>query len=338
MRELLPDLEDWLNKGDRVALATVISTWGSAPRRVGSTMAVNEHGAMVGSVSGGCVEGAVVQAAHEVMKSGKAQRLHFGVTDETAWDVGLACGGELDVFVQRVSQQIFSDLIPKIKSDEPVTIATVIKGDALGSQLLLNEQGVVIASSDTFTLEATLQPSQPETRKMGDREVFVNPVSSQPTLIMVGGVHIAVALAKIARIESFRTIIVDPRKAFGSTLRFTHADALIQEWPAAAFEQVSLTNSTALASLSHDPKIDDPALIDALNSDVFYIGALGSRKTQEKRRARLLRAGITEDQLKRLHAPIGLEIGAETPEEIALAIMAQVIAAYRHNPGKIKPT
>ncbi|MGH2582324.1 MAG: XdhC family protein [Anaerolineales bacterium] len=338
MRELLPDLENWLNNGNRVALATVISTWGSAPRRVGSTMAVNEGGAMVGSVSGGCVEGAVVQAAREVLQTGIPKRLHFGVADETAWGVGLACGGEIDIYVQPVITLLYSKLIPKIASDLPVSIATVIEGDGLGAQILFNDQGEVLAATDSLTLDPSMRASQPVTRKIGNEEIFVNPILPLPTLIMVGGVHIAVALAKIAQIENFRTVIVDPRKAFGSADRFAHADKLIQAWPPAAFAEALLSSNTALASLSHDPKIDDPALIAALKSDAFYIGALGSRKTQKKRRARLLNAGITEERLKRLNAPIGMEIGAETPEEIALAIMAQVVAAYRSDSALTKGT
>jgi xanthine dehydrogenase accessory factor len=330
MRELLPDLENWLNQGERVALATVISTWGSAPRRPGSTMAVNENGAIAGSVSGGCVEGAVIQTSQQVIQTGNPQRLHFGVADETAWDVGLACGGEIDVFLQPAVPEIFADLMRKLKSDQRIVLVTVIEGDERGAQILFNDHGALLASTDSLPLDPTLGRLQPGVRKIGNREVFVNPILPQPTLIMVGGVHIAVALAKIARIENFRTVIVDPRKAFGSAERFSHADKLIQGWPSSAFDQFSISQSTALASLSHDPKIDDPALLAALSSDAFYIGALGSRTTQEKRRTRLLNEGISEEQLKRLHAPIGVEIGAETPEEIALAIMAEVIAAYRH--------
>jgi len=335
MRELLPDLENWINGGERVALATVISTWGSAPRRAGSTMAVNESGGMVGSVSGGCVESAVIQAAQEVIKTQQPQRLHFGVADETAWEVGLACGGEIDIFVQPVHQEIFSSLLSRLKADQGSVLSTIIKGDEqeLGSQVLADEKGKTLASTNETKLESEdiWKAKHPQIIELGEKkEIFINPLPASPTLVMVGGVHIAIALAQLAHTLNFRTVIIDPRKAFGNEKRFHHVDQLIQAWPQAAFEQAPLTSSTALASLSHDPKIDDPALKAALASPAFFVGALGSMRTQERRRKRLQDAGVAEKDLARLHAPIGLEIGAETPEEIALAIMAQVVAAYRN--------
>lgn len=330
MRELLPDLENWLNAGERVALATVISTWGSAPRPAGSAMAISEQGGIVGSVSGGCVEGAVIQAAQEVLKSQRPQRLHFGVADETAWNVGLACGGKIDIFVQPIQEKIIQPLLLRLKADKSSILNTVILGPekTLGSQQLTDQKGEVLASSNG-PIEFIEVGNQPRIISAKDIEVFLNPLPASPTLVMIGGVHIAIALAEIAHTLDFRTVIVDPRRAFGNAERFRDVDELIQAWPQPAFQQHPLNSSSAVASLSHDPKIDDPALIAALNSDAFYVGALGSKKTQEKRRLRLLQAGLSAETLAKLHAPIGVEIGAETPEEIALAIMAQVVAAYR---------
>ncbi len=330
MRELLPDLEQWLNKGERVALATVISTWGSAPRPAGSTMAVSESGGLVGSVSGGCVEGAVIQTAKEVLKSGRPQRLHFGVADDVAWGVGLACGGEIDIFVQPVKEKLFKELLPRLKADQGMVLNTVIKGAELGSQVLTDEAGKVLIGNGAgpFLIKQDgIEPKIIEDKK--GEEIFANPLPASPTLIMIGGVHIAIALAKLAHALNFRAVIIDPRKTFATTERFADVDKLIQAWPRAAFEQLPLNRSSAVASLSHDPKIDDPALTAALKSPAFYVGALGSKKTQARRRQRLLDAGMSEDEISRLHAPIGIQIGAETPEEIALAIMAEVIAAYR---------
>ncbi len=333
MRDLLPDLEDWLAKGERVALATVLSTWGSAPRLAGSTMAVSESGGLVGSVSGGCVEGAVITAAREDIQSGKPQRLHFSVADDTAWGVGLACGGEIELFVQPVKEEVFKELLPRLKADQGLVLSTVVKGneDDLGSQVLTDETGkIIIASGHSPNIN---EQNGKEPKIIEDKtgnEIFANPLPASPTLIMIGGVHIAIALAKLAHALNFRTVIVDPRKAFATTERFGEADKLIQAWPQAAFEQMPLNSSSAVASLSHDPKIDDPALIAALKSPAFYVGALGSKKNQARRRERLLKAGVKEKDLDRLHAPIGIEIGAETPEEIALAIMAQIVAAYRN--------
>ncbi|MEX1143486.1 MAG: XdhC/CoxI family protein [Anaerolineales bacterium] len=334
MRELLPDLEHWLKAGERVALATVISTWGSAPRPPGSFMAVSEGGGLVGSVSGGCVEGAVIQAAQEVIRTGRPQRLHFGVADETAWEVGLACGGEIDVLVQPAQPDFLSTLLDRSKAQQRSVLATVVGGPPaeLGAQLLVDDKGARLAGSNgkLVTQEALARVGNHATLiSQGDRDILLTPLGASPTLVIVGGGHIAVALASIARTLDFRSVIVDPRKTFASAERFAHADRLIQVWPQKAFEDFQLNSSSAVACLSHDPKIDDPALRAAFASDAFYIGALGSTKTQAKRRQRLIEAGVSEATLARLHAPIGVDIGAVTPEEIALAIMAQVIAAYR---------
>jgi xanthine dehydrogenase accessory factor len=312
MRELLPQLEDWLKDGERVAIATVVSTWGSAPRPAGSYMAISESGELAGSVSGGCVESAVVNAAKEVLRDQKPQRLHFNVADETAWNVGLSCGGEIDIFVQLADKGFLGGVIPKIKADEAVTVKTVISGPHAGAQS---------ASANGN--------SAPAIEKRSEGEEFVNPIQPSPTLIMVGGVQIAEVLAKLAEEMHFRTVLIDPRKVFASNKRFSHVHKVLNAWPQNTLEELNMTSATAVTSLSHDPKIDDPALIAALNSPAFYVGALGSSRTQAARRERLSAAGVSKENLDRLHAPIGIEIGAETPEEIALAIMAQVIAEYR---------
>ncbi|MCW5876108.1 MAG: XdhC family protein [Anaerolineales bacterium] len=332
MRELLPDLATWLDAGERVAIATVISTWGSAPRGPGSTMAINEQGSLVGSVSGGCVEGAVIDAAKQVIQTGAPQRLHYSVDDDTAWGVGLACGGEIDIFVERADPQIFSALLPRLQNQQHSQLNTLLTGEAdkLGHQELLDEQGKVIASTNgPLGVQAPLAGRLPEILTHGENEVFSHPLPPAPTVVMIGGGHVAVALAHLANTLSYRSVVIDPRRMFASPERFAHADTLLQLWPGKAFEQIELNPSTAVAALGHDPKIDDPALIAALNSDCFYVGALGSRKNQAKRRQRLLDAGVSETALERLHAPIGLSIGAKTPEEIALAIMAEVVAVYR---------
>lgn len=327
MRELLPDLETWLREGQKVALATVISTWGSAPRPAGSYMAISERGQIAGSVSAGCVEGAVVEASAAVLKSGEPQRLHYGVADETAWDVGLACGGEIDIFLQQADPQVLTPLLARLKNEQRSTLLTTISGSRAGTSELRDERGAKLAG-ETIAITAAIN-GKPTLVGEHENEVFINPLLPSPTLVMIGGVHIAVALAQLARTVEFRTIVVDPRKAFNTPERFAHADQIIQAWPQSAFQSVKLTAATAVASLSHDPKIDDPALIAALTSDAFYVGALGSARTAALRRERLLAAGVSTENLARLHAPIGLEINAKTPEEIALAIMADVIASYR---------
>jgi len=341
MREVIPDIDRWLKQGQAIALATVLQTWGSAPRGVGAKMALTATGQIAGSVSGGCVEGAVIEAGTETLKTGRPQLLHFGVADETAWSVGLACGGKIEVFVQPLDAKLYAALQQAIETDQLAATVTIIRGPAelLGRAMLIHEDGThdstlgdqldepALAAARAAMIDGQserliLQDSAPE-----PIEIFIDVLESAPTLILVGGVHIAIALTAIAKTLGYRTIVIDPRRAFSSEARFPQVDRLIQAWPDEAFKQISLAHSTAVALLTHDPKIDDPALKIVLKSHAFYIGVLGSRKTHAQRRQRLLQAGLSETQLDRLLGPIGLEIGAKTPEEIALAIMAQIVAA-----------
>jgi xanthine dehydrogenase accessory factor len=338
MRDILSNVERWLAEGKQVALATVVQTWGSSPRRVGSKMAVSSDVQFSGSVSGGCVENAVIEAAGEVMKSGQAQLLHFGVADETAWEVGLACGGSIEVFVRSLDPGFYPALREAYTDEGTHSVhGTVIRGSAelLGDEYLLREGGIVTGYHEIFAnafplVQETL--AQRASRRVvldESTELFLEFIAPPPTLVAVGGVHITVALVSLAKRLGFKTIVVDPRSAWGNEERFPDVDELIQAWPQAAFQRVKLTRSSAVIMLTHDPKLDDPAVTIALNSPAFYVGALGSKTTQAKRRERLLREGIIESRLSRLHAPIGLDIGAETPEEIALAILAEVVLAYR---------
>lgn len=341
MRDILSDLTEWVEKGEQIALATVIQTWGSSPRGVGAKMGLTPNGKITGSVSGGCIEGAVFEAGVEVLNTGKPELLHFGVADEIAWEVGLACGGQVDVFVESLNERLFQARRDKLLSDQPHAVASVIQGpgDVLGREVLLSNGEEVVSTFETDLGEGIIEKahqvqaagrSQRFTMQPGEgtsMEVFVEVVQSAPTLVIVGGVHIAVALTSLAKTLGYRTVVVDPRKSFGSPERFPHVDQLIQVWPQEAFSEIELNHSTAVAMLTHDPKIDDPALQIVLNSPAFYVGALGSERTQARRRGRLLEAGLTAEQLDRLHGPIGLDIGAQTPEEIALAVMAEVVAA-----------
>jgi xanthine dehydrogenase accessory factor len=343
MREILPELNKWLANHEKIALAVVTQTWGSSPRGVGSKMAFTHDGKIAGSVSGGCVEGAVFEAGVEVLKTGQPQLLHFGVADETAWTVGLACGGQIDVFVKQVEQEFFTNLQNELNAGQSFCIATIIKGPTtlLGREVLVDRNrrspanplngidGAIYNLSLKALAEDHPQTISLQTGGQEEIEVFIDIIEPQPTLVIVGGVHIAIGLTKIARTLGFRTIVIDPRRAFGNADRFPDVDRLIQSWPDEAFAQLNLNEKTAIAILTHDPKIDDPALQFSLNCPAFYVGALGSQSTQEKRRQRLLQAGISEEQLARLHGPIGLKLGGRTPEEIALAIMAEIIAVQR---------
>lgn len=342
MQDIIPDIERWHALNKLVALATVIETYGSSPRPVGAKMALTSDGEMTGSVSGGCVESAVVETGVEVLRTGKPQLLHFGVSDDTAWNVGLACGGQIDVFVRLMDWSLFKQLKEAMDRAHPVAYVTMLRGPAPlpGKEMVVLESGEVFGTISeeldavVKTVVCTVFP-RGESRRMilpveGSIEIFIDVVLPAPTLIVIGGVHIAIALVALAKTLAYRTIIIDPRRHFGSQARFPVVDRLIHTWPDEALAEVGITSATAVVFLTHDPKIDDPGLIATLPSPAFYIGALGSRKTQAARRKRLLEAGFTESQVDRLHGPIGLDIHARTPEEIALAIMAEIVLARNH--------
>ena len=332
MRDILSDVERWKAEDRPIAIATVVETWGSAPRPAGGKLGLTADGRIAGSVSGGCVENAVVEAGRKTLSSGTPQLLHYGVSDDTAWSVGLACGGSLDVFVERLDPEIFAAVADALHRQKPVAVATVIRGPAgtFGKKLALLEDGSVLGGIDEAALAETrsaLAAGSSRRVAAGDREIFVDVLLPAPRLVIVGGVHIAVTLVTLAKTLGFRTILVDPREAFGNAKRFPHADEIVNDWPDKALERVAPDGSTAVAVLTHDPKLDDPALLTALRGRAFYVGALGSRRTQEKRRARLTEAGLPADALARLHAPIGLPLGGRSPEEIAIAILAEIVAA-----------
>lgn len=341
MRDISADIQQLLAKGERVALATVVRTWGSAPRQAGAKMAVSSGGQISGSVSGGCVEGAVVEAAGEVLEDGRARLLHFGVADETAWTVGLACGGEIEVFVEALEPQAFAWLTAQIAADREGRVATIVRGPEhlVGRQAAEFAPEARLSTLDKAAavqlLASAWEQHTSAVLALEDGvDMFVEVYQPAPQLVVVGGVHIAQALTEMAQVLGFRCAVIDPRRAFGSEARFEHVDQLVQAWPEAALAQLSLTGSTAVVLLTHDPKIDDAALKIVLGSPAYYIGALGSRQTHARRVERLIGYGFSQEQIQRIHAPVGLDIGAREPAEIALAILAEIIAA-RH--GALQP-
>lgn len=346
MREIIEAIGQWSEQGEPIAVATVIETWGSAPREVGAKMALTPSHRIAGSVSGGCVEGAVFEAGVATLESGRPQLLRFGVADETAFEtVGLACGGSIEVFVEPLAPALRAFWQRIYERDIPAATATIVQGPEawLGYKLMLDAEGEIVqiagAAETSEVYTALLHAAQEALREGTSRRVtspaagstpitaFVEALLPKPTLIIVGGVHIAIALTTLAKAMGYRVIIVDPRSAFGNDQRFPHADRIINEHPRRAFESLVITRSTAIVTLTHDAKFDDPALCAALASPAFYVGALGGRKTHAARRKRLADSGLDEAQLSRLHSPIGIDIGARTPEEIALATMAQIVAA-----------
>ena len=340
MRDIILEIDSWISEGQDVVLATVVSTWGSAPRAVGAKMALTASGKMCGSVSGGCVEGAVVEAAKQMFNSGQSNLLEFGVTDDTAWDVGLACGGTISVFVQLLNKDIFRAI--RASDNERLAILTVIGGSKklLGRQVVVSDTGDQTGSINSnldhdalSVARYSMEQGASKIAKLQDSiELFVEVVSAPLTLILIGGVHIAIPLSEMAKMIGYRTIVIDPRRSFGSKDRFPYVDLLLHSWPDSALSELDLNSSTAVAVLTHDPKIDDLALVKALPSQAFYVGALGSQTTNALRLKRLLEAGLKQQDIDRLFAPIGLDIGGRSPQEIALAIMAEMTSIqYRGN-------
>jgi xanthine dehydrogenase accessory factor len=261
--------------------------------------------------------------------------LRFGVADETAWEVGLACGGQIAVFVEALDQEMLT-FARDVTSDEARgVIATVIAGppEWLGRKLLWRDGDVAHSTLPDGIVEAVAQHirdgASGRVQLADDASIFLDVLRPTPLLVIIGGAHIAVALVRLATTLGYRTIVVDPRRAFGRPERFPEVGRLMQAWPTKALAEIALTPDAAVVTLSHDPKIDDPALIAALASEAFYVGALGSRRTHAKRCERLTGQGVSPEALARIKAPVGLDIGAQNPEEIALAILAEIVAAYR---------
>ncbi|MEP3676988.1 XdhC family protein [Sulfitobacter sp.] len=307
----------WIGAGKAAALATVIETWGSAPRRVGAQMVVSSAGEMEGSVSGGCVEGAVVLEALEALEEGAVRLLEYGISDGDAFAVGLACGGTIRVLVEPIGEggmplDMLKALVAARAARVPVAYVTALDGSARH----LQEQG----HEDRFRADRSGLED--------DGQSFVAIHNPPLRLVVVGAVHIAQALVPMAQIAGFDAIVVDPREAFGSVARFPDAK-LVNDWPDAALEAIGLDTRTALVLLTHDPKLDDPALHVGLRSGAFYIGALGSTRTHAARVARLDEAGFAADAIARINGPVGLNIKASGPAEIAVSILAQMIEALR---------
>ncbi len=336
MFEILDTVETWLQQGQAVALATVTDTWGSSPRQVGARMGVTADMAMVGSVSGGCVEGAVIQEAVDCLADGRPRLLHFGVSDETAWDVGLACGGKVSVYVEPLDKVWWQAAACAVRENRAMATATILTGPCVGQKVYVDAATGDIRETSGLPAEqyealaeavrSALEQKRTEHKRLGDLDVLIEVIRPHPRLIMVGGAHVATALQSFARQLGFEVVLVDPRQVFASHDRFPDIETILTSYPDKAFAQLGLDSETYIAILTHDPKIDDPALRVALPSHAAYIGILSSRRSHQQRVERLTKAGLDPRLFERIHVPIGLEIGAKTPEEIALAIMAQIVA------------
>ena len=307
---------DWHRAGVGAALATVVDTWGSAPRAVGSQLAISGEGDIMGSVSGGCVEGAVVVEAMEALEDGRPRLLEYGVSNDEAFAVGLACGGTIRIMVEPIGAAMSPDLLADLVAarDGRRAVAYEVNTQSWQRKLVALGEG----HSDRFLSD-----------KSGfDGELFVAIHNPPLRMAVVGAVHIAQPLVQMARLAGFDPVVIDPREAFASEARFP-GETLVHDWPDEAIRAFAPDHRSAVVTLSHDPKIDDPAIAAALETECFYLGSLGSSRTHAKRVARFQETGVSEMDLARIHAPVGLDIGAKSPAEIAVSIMAEIVLRLR---------
>lgn len=344
MRDVLDSIRQWYDGGTTFGLGTVVNTFHSAPRDPGAAMAVSGSGEAVGSVSGGCVEGAVYETAQEVVQTGQPVLEEYGVSDDDAFAVGLTCGGTLHVFIEPVSKETFPDLgevAASIEREEPVAVACVVGGSGqLGARLAVWPDRVA-GSLGSSGLDATVTEdgrgmlAQGRTgvqhygaegqRRLDDVTVFVHSYAPPPQMLVFGAIDFAAAVARIGKLLGYHVTVCDARGVFATEKRFPEADEVTVRWPHQFLEDISVDSRTAVCVLTHDPKFDVPLLQVALRSGAGYIGAMGSRRTHADRCERLREAGVSEKELARIHAPIGLDLGARTPEETAVSVAAEII-------------
>ena len=345
MRDVLPELERWQAAGKPIAIATVISVVGSAPRGIGATLALTAAGDIAGSVSGGCVEPAVIEVGLKALRTGQPKLLSYGITEEqNVEQIGLSCGGQIEVLVERLAN--LEPLATALNAGQPIVRAVVISAPQgidvqPEASLLVPERGNLVGSLGNAALDSAVAVKARELLKDGESarativvdekpvEVFFAVYLPEPTLVVIGAGHITIPLTRLAKTLGYHVTVVDPREAFATRERLPDADDILLDWPDDALAHMNLSSATAIAVLTHDDKFDVPALTAALNSSAGYIGAIGSRGTRERRDRRLREAGVTDEQIAHIHGPIGLDIGARTAEEIALAILAQIVAARR---------
>lgn len=319
MRDVLPALQRWASEGLRIAAATVVATEGSAPRDPGATLAVSEHGEVAGSVTGGCVEPAVYEEAAAVLRGEPPRLCTYGIADEEAFEIGLSCGGTVQIFVDLFDAELLAPLLAALDAERPVALLSTVRGDELGRMRLVfgDEAGEPVAEA--------LARGESRLVEAGGELVFVASFAPRPRMYVFGAVDHAVAVSKIGRFLGYRVTVCDARARFATRERFPDVDELVVEWPDEFLRMAPVDGRTAIVVLTHDHKFDVPLLVAALQTDAAYVGAMGSRTTTEERAERLRGEGVTEEQLARLHAPIGLSIGGRSPEEVAVAIAAELI-------------
>jgi xanthine dehydrogenase accessory factor len=359
MKELLETLRAWQGEGTDVGRAVVVRTFGSAPRPEGAVLLYASDGRIAGSVSGGCVEGAAAEEIQKARADGRARVIRYGISDEQAWDVGLACGGTIDVLVEpAVPSAAVTAAIESLGSGGRGTaVVTPLPGDSPPADFGPHEPGPgaipapTLAVHDDGSLDGTLgdaaldaqlveqagealRRGMSRTVELGGRSLFVEVFPVRPRLVVIGAVEVARSLVRLAREVGFETVVIDGRSSFATFERFPAVDRLVVGWPDEVADEIGLGPNDAVAVLTHDVKFDEPAIIEALRRECRYVGAVGSRKTQAERGRRLLEAGVSEDELARLRGPVGLDLGGRAPAETALAILAEVVAERYGGSGR----
>ncbi len=353
MREVLPALMAAVERGEPVAMATVVRTWRSAPRPAGASMLVTAGGEAVGSVSGGCVEGALYTLGTEVLEDGVPRYETYGISDGDAFAVGLTCGGILEVFVEKVDEESWPELpgiAASIDSGELVAVATIVSGgEHVGRHIVVRENGIE-GSLGTSRLDDTVGSDVlgmlesgstgflrygPEGERLGEGlEVFVASFAPAPRMAIFGAVDFSAALCRAGKLLGFHVTVVDAREVFATRKRFPDADEVVVDWPHRWLASQQVDSRSVICVLTHDPKFDVPALKEAVSTRAAYIGAMGSRRTHEDRLVRLKEAGLTDEEIARIHSPIGLDLGARTPEETAISIAAEIVQLRWGGTGK----
>ncbi len=343
MKDIWDDLVKWSEANKPFVLARVVKTWKSAPRKPGAAMIIDDALNVAGSVSGGCIEGAVIQEAQNVMESGVPAHMSYGIENETAWSVGLSCGGDVQVLIEKhwsasenpSAMKVWNRVQQSVKENKSLALLTRL-GIPDSAPMMIDETGNTEEAWQDFDEELQelslkiLKSGKSQIQEWQQHKIFFHAVPAPDQLIIIGAGHISVFLVQFAQQLDFDTFVIDPKTIFANQQRFpVQPTQLITEWPHEVLQDWQLHNHTYVVFLTHDPKIDDPTMHIVLREPVAYIGALGSRRTHAKRCLRLQESGFSEEEIKRIHAPVGLDIGSETPAEIALSIMAEIIGIKR---------
>lgn len=359
MKELLDTLSAWQGEGVQSGRAVVVRTFGSAPRPEGAVLLHASDGRIAGSVSGGCVEGAAAEQIEHAWATGNARVIRYGISDEQAWDVGLACGGTIDVLVEPTvpSDAVTAAMESLGAGGQGAAVITPLPGDSPPAEsgphepgegappdpkIVVHEDGRLDGSTGDAAIDAglvevgleALKRGLSTTVELGGRSMFIEVFPVRPRLVVVGAVEVARTLVRLAKELGFETVVIDGRASFATRERFPDADRLVVGWPDEVADEIGLSPNDAVAVLTHDVKFDEPAIVEALRRGCRYVGAVGSRKTQSDRRRRLLEAGVSQAALDGLRGPVGLDLGGRQPAETALAILAEIVAERYGGTGR----